>query len=108
MRNGEGRLGDLTPACKRALVILLSNPLFRHRSGWRDNDENLVRQETIEALYERYLVKIVVESRHRRRHTAKLTEVGEYAAREIGRQFSLPEKQGVSEKVGQFICEITS
>ena len=64
---------------------------------------------TIEALYDRYLIKIVVESRHRRRHTAMLTDIGEYAAKEIQREFlSAPPKtpHGISEDAARFIVEV--
>lgn len=110
MRYGGGKRGELTPACKRALVVMLEDNLIRINSGWKGESGKLVRQETIEALYDRYLVKIVIDSRHRKRHTAKLTEVGEFAAREIERQFLMVSRSApphkISEQAARFIAEV--
>jgi hypothetical protein len=79
---------------------------------WRGISGRKCIKATIESLYDRYLVKIIVESRHRRRHTVKLTEVGELTAREIERQFSAPQPPGshhkISERASRFIAEVTS
>lgn len=49
--------------------------------GFLSAGGTLLKHKTVFALYDRYLVTIIVESRYRTRHVAKLTELGEYAAR---------------------------
>lgn len=104
--------GDLSMPAKRALVMLLEDGFaLRDTNYWRSPTDRRIYIRTIETLYDRYLVKIVVESRHKRRHTVKLTEVGEYAARDIQREFLLapPDEpkspHGISEKTARFIVE---
>lgn len=75
---------DLTDSIKRALVIILEDgEVTKVTHGWRGSSGRSIFTRTVFALYERYLVKIVVENHHRRRQMAKLTDVGEYAARMI-------------------------
>ena len=101
---------DLSTASKRALVILLEDEMVvRATNFWSGKSKRNIYISTIEALYDRYLIKIVVESRHRRRHTAMLTDIGEYAAKEIQREFlSAPPKtpHGLSEQAARFIVEV--
>lgn len=109
---------DLTPVQKSALVILLNHgSLIREGHHWASASGARVPLPTILALYERYLVKIVVESKYRKRQAAKLTDVGEYAAAEIERQLLHPADRegrpgkptaGLSEKAARFIVEVTS
>lgn len=77
--------GSLKNTFRRALVILHGGNLVREHDFWRRHDGMAVNIKTIEALYDRALVKIVVESRHRKIHTAKLTEIGACVARDLVR-----------------------
>ena len=93
------------------MILLEGGGAIREAGCWRGLRGERIHILTIESLYERCLVKIVVESRHRRRHTAMLTDVGELAAREIKRQFEVGYSRanaphGVSEKVARFISEV--
>lgn len=97
---------DLTPSLKRALTILLEEgSAIRDHDYWRTPSGRKLYIVTIEALYDRYLVKIVVESRHRRRHTAMLTDVGEYAAEGI---LNERDPKHISEEAALFIAEVVS
>lgn len=105
------RRGDLSSPIKRALIVLLEDGLILRNAGyWIGSSRRKVLVQTIEAMYDRYLIKIVVESRYRRRHTASLTDVGEYAAREIKRQIAeVPAPlapHGISETAARFITEV--
>ena len=111
MTSAWTRKGSLSPQLKRCLVIILDDAsMVREAHYWRGVSGRKCTQATIESLYDRYLIKIIVESRHRRRHTAKLTEVGELAAREIERQFSIAipaaSPHRISEQAARFITEV--
>lgn len=110
---------DLTPTLKRALVILLQDGHLDRQHNRNEHTNNYWISRcarkcalvTILSLYDRYLVKIVVESRHRRRQRATLTDVGVFAAREIERQMLGPplassQIHPVSEDVALLISEI--
>lgn len=101
---------DLSAASKRALVILLEDGLIiRETNFWNGKSRRNIYISTIEALYDRYLIKIVIEGRHRRRHTAMLTDIGEYAAKEIQRELApVPPNapHGIPEDAVWFISEV--
>ena len=105
---------DLSTACKQALVILLEGGgAIRETNCWRGLRGEQIHLLTVESLYERYLVAIVVESRHRKRHTVRLTYVGELAASEIQRRFTYGHAppnghHAISEKAARFIVEVVS
>ena len=92
------------------IILLEDGGIIRDTDYWRGKSGRKVYFSTIESLYDRYLVKIIVESRHRRRHTVILTEVGQYCAKEIQREFAnaessfLPHK--ISEQTALFITEV--
>ena len=107
-------LGD---SMKRALVILLEDgSLNAEQHRWRSPKCRAVINQTLYSLYDRYLVKIVVESRHRKRHTALLTDIGRHAATNIQREeieqriaANSPSNAGrISEASARFIVEVTS
>lgn len=88
------RRDTLSDSLKRALVIILEDGQIIKQAGlWRGSSGRAVPLQTVLALFDRYLIKIVVESRHRRRHAAKLTDVGEYAAEQIAVEL-YPERHG--------------
>lgn len=103
-------------AMKRALVILLEDELLiaeEHR--WRSPKDRTVINQTFYSLYDRYLVKVVVDSRHRKRHTASLTDVGYHAACSIQRELvdrecrkEEADPRGISEASARFIQQVTS
>jgi DNA-binding MarR family transcriptional regulator len=108
------RRDDLTPGVKRALLMILANGnVIRGARGWHGGDGGIVVAQTVEALYDRYLVKIVVENRHRRRHTLTLTDIGERVARDLQREaleyeaISGPPRQ-VSENAQRLIVEMVA
>ena len=74
----------LTPAMKRALRILyVEGRAIQETKFWRTAKRTGIPLETVIALYDRYLVMIVYESRHRRRQTAELTEIGRLVAERL-------------------------
>ena len=104
---------DLSNPQRRGLIVLLEDEsILRNAGYWIGSSRRKVGIQTVEALYDRYLIKIVVESRHRRKHIAMLTDVGEYAAREIQRQIAeVPAPlapNGISETAARFIVEIVA
>lgn len=109
-RADEIKREDLSAASKRALVVILEDEkIIRAQNFWSGKSNRDIYISTIEALYDRFLIKIVVESRHKRRHTAMLTDIGEYAAKEIQREFtSAPPRtpHGISEDAARFISEV--
>lgn len=71
---------------KTALISLKRAGADALATFWRTPAGERIENKTIYALYDRYLVKMVLDSRHRKRTTALLTDLGEHAARgvEIG------------------------
>jgi hypothetical protein len=68
---------------QRLVAALMLGNGHREAGSWvvpAVPDARFARQ-TVEAAYDRCLVKITVESRHRRRHRLELTEIGEHVAR---------------------------
>jgi hypothetical protein len=107
------RRTDLTIATKRALVILLEDGgAMKQAHYWSGSSGRKIFLQTLISLYDRYLVKIVTESRHRNRQMATLTDVGEYAAKEIQRELAWPALRetpsGISDEAAEFIAEAVS
>lgn len=100
---------DLPSRLKCALVILLEDgEAIKQTSYWAGSSGRKVNLSTIVALYDRYLIKIVTESRHRKRQTARLTDVGDYAAKEIQREIAEQERiedGRISEEAQRLIVE---
>lgn len=105
---------DLTATFKRALMILLEDKSAAKQGHyWEGPSARKIFMPTIVALFDRYLIKIVVESRHRKRQTAMLTDIGRYAALQIQREFAMPEEGEprhliISESSARFIAEIVT
>lgn len=102
-------------AMKKALVIILEDgSLLSEEHRWRSPKDRTVINQTFYSLFDRYLVKVVVDSRHRRRHTAFLTDVGHHAASNILREFidhDFRAQRGellLSEEASRFIALVTS
>jgi hypothetical protein len=74
---------DLTSGMKAALLALRRAGALAAATCWHTPTGERIENQTIYALYDRYLVKMVLDSRHRRRTSALLTEIGEHAARGI-------------------------
>jgi hypothetical protein len=74
---------DLTPSMKAALLALRRAGALAAATYWHTPTGERIENQTMYALYDRYLVKMVLDSRHRRRTSALLTEIGEHAARGI-------------------------
>lgn len=74
---------DLTPPMKAALLALKRAGAIAAATCWQTPTGERIQNQTMYALYDRYLVKMVLDSRHRRRTTALLTEIGEHAARGV-------------------------
>lgn len=107
VRRNEG----LTASVKRAMVIMLEDKsVTKQAHYWEGPSGRKIFLQTIIALYDRYLVKLIVESRHRRLQKAFLTDVGSYAAQQIQREFAMPDGECrhaiISESSAQFIAEI--
>lgn len=107
----------ITDSMKLALIILLDDGrvmLCAKPRSWIGVSGRRVTIQTVEALYNRALVRIIVESRHHKTHTLRLTQLGEFAAQ--GVQLSLKSgsfvsgraPHGISERTACFIAEITS
>jgi hypothetical protein len=106
----------LTDAMKLALMILLDDGrlvLGAYPKCWAGASGRQVRLQSATALYDRGLVRLIVESRHRKTHILRLTPLGEYAAEGVKLKWtnnnthrSAP--HGVSEKAARFIVEVTS
>src|SRR6185437_1275413 len=77
----------LSAAIKRALMIILADGEVIENAGyWAGSSAQKIQQRTIETAYDRFLVHMVVESRHRKRHMARLTDIGERVARDLHRE----------------------
>lgn len=77
--------GDLTAPMQRLVAALSHGHGRRDQGAWVVDEVPGIKfqNHTAEALYDRCLVKITVESRHRRRHKLELTQIGEAVARDI-------------------------
>ena len=74
----------LTTPARRALLILDQHQFLRQRGAdWASPGGDIVRGATLETLFDRYLVKVVMENSARIRTTARLTEIGELVARAL-------------------------
>lgn len=99
---------SLSRSMKAGLILLFEDgALVRETALWRGASERAVSFRTIAALCERNLIKIVVESRHKRRHTAMLTEIGFHAARDIAHE-QIKAPQRISEAAARFIAVAVS
>lgn len=111
-RERYARREDLTPPAKRALIVLLEDgSVTKQANYWSGPSGRKIRTETILAIYDRYLIKIVTESRHRKLQTAKLTDVGEYAAQAIQREVAYADGEKLkpkplTEDAQRFIVEV--
>lgn len=86
-------------------------PFNREGKIWKNAGGDTIFQQSVEALYERLLVTIVVESRHRKRHTVMLTDIGRAVARDLIRtrdERQSFEKPPVSEESAVFIAQVTA
>jgi hypothetical protein len=83
----ERRDARLTEPVKRLLAHIREDGEVIERAGsWRSKWNGIrIHQNTIDAAYDRCLIFIVAESRHRRRHMAKLTEIGIHVASNLYR-----------------------
>lgn len=102
----------LNSTMKRALLTIYRDQSVARETGfWRGRSGAGIYFSTISGLFDRLLVKIVVESRHRRRHTAVLTEIGLRVARDIDRELAClpPRSEGepaLSEESALFIAAV--
>jgi hypothetical protein len=106
-RRNVKRKGELlTHPIKRALLILIEDRKLLHDgSRWLGESQRGVIFQTIEAMYSRYLIKIVIDNRHRRRQVAMLTEIGECVARDLLRGTDIVAPAKISEDAARFIAE---
>ncbi len=107
----------ITAPQRRNIVMIFEDGPFLHEATcWRNRQAQMIPHRSIQSLFARYLVMIVVESRYRRRHTVLLTEVGERVARDLIRErdegpskiSKRSSRNYISEKSALFIAEITS
>jgi hypothetical protein len=106
----------LTDSMKLALMILLEDGravLSAYPKCWLGVSGRRVAIQSAMALYDRALVRIIVESRHRKMHIIRLTELGEFAAEGVKLKWTnnntyRSSPHGVSEKAARFIVEVTS
>ncbi len=117
LSNGDGPSksdGDLTVNMKNNLMLLLDGgKAIQERGWWILKNENKILTQSILSLYDRCLVKIVVETKFRRRHSAELTQIGYHVARDLKTQESLRQvgvsmsaPHGISEEAARFIVEV--
>lgn len=77
----------LSDRLRRALIICLEDgPIEFGLHYWTGKSERRIEFKTIMVLYERFLVKIIIENRGRGNRVAELTELGEGVARDLKRQ----------------------
>ena len=99
---------------KKNLMLLLDGGKAIQECGWwKLKDGNKILTQSVLSLYDRCLVKIVVETKFRRRHSAELTVIGYHVARDLKTQESLRQggvaisaPHGISEKASLFIAEV--
>lgn len=113
MTRERSSLGSVSAPMRRALAILHADGEACHgEGGWQTSRDRTIPLATMTALFARHLVKIVTESRHRRRHTARLTELGEYAAFGARRIEDIDAGGGIApaltEQAQHLIAEITA
>lgn len=104
---------DLTAPIKRLLAVILGGQgVIALAGNWQSADGKLrFHRGTVEAAYERRLIAVTVESRHRTRHAAKLTEIGRHVASDlhregINRNMRFGEKPVVSPAAQRLITEL--
>lgn len=101
---------------RRGLLLLLSQEFIDERPGeWASRDGQKVKQQVVIALGERGLVRFLVDNHRKRRHRAKLTEVGLHVARDVLHQTAMGyvttgmrQPVQLSEEATRFIAEIVS
>lgn len=105
----------LPATLKNALVVTLDDrSLQKLGSYWTGSSGRRFATATIEALFDRCLMCIGVESRHRNRYTAKLTDAGQHAARAIRDEIASAvaaetgRPRPISEEVSKFIAQAVS
>jgi hypothetical protein len=108
-----GHHARLTDPVKRLLAFIREDGEVVERAGYWHSKWNGIRihQNTIDAAYDRCLIYIVTDSRHRKRHAAKLTEIGKHVASdiyrtEINRDMRVGEVGTVSEGAQKLITEL--
>ena len=101
-----------TPSHGRQLLKILEHGPFAFVTGsWRNEKGDYIYMHSVEALYDRYLVKIVIDVRNKKHITVELTDIGLHAARDIQRQRDEGEQEqklSVREAASLFITEIAS
>lgn len=105
----RNRKGDLSNPLKRLLSELhFHGYAVHHATKWIiPNTGAGFQQCTIDAAYDRYLVKIIYDSRHKRHQSVELTEMGQLAASGVVvRALKERPPQKVSEQAALLIQEI--
>lgn len=99
-----GRHAILTDPIKRLLAFLREDgEVIERAGGWRSKWTGLsIHQGTVDAAYDRCLIFIVADAQHRKRHTAKLTEIGAHVASDLYRR----ELQGEMEAAQKLTTEL--
>jgi hypothetical protein len=84
--------GDLTLPVQRLVAALYRGNGERAGGMWIVSSvpDARFQPQTVNAAYDRCLVKITVESRHRRRHTLTLTEIGRHVALALEAKATIP------------------
>lgn len=99
---------------REALLLLLADRKFIYhpsRAFWCSENNHHVSHAVIESLYERYLVKIVVDGWRRGSHYTELTDIGEHIACEVlhrrasGQDYNASR---ITEQAQKFIVGLTS
>lgn len=107
MKRRDSRFGDMSVTMRQLL-----SELYAHGEAYYAATKWVVKasgvgfqQKTIDAAYDRALIKVVCESRHRTRQTIELTEIGKFAAAGLLHTAS---NQPVSEAASLMITEALS
>ncbi len=72
---------------QRAVVKINDLGPFEFQNGqFCNGDNDRINMRTVVALWSRYLITIVAESRHRTRQTIQLTDIGKHVVRSLQRE----------------------
>ena len=95
----------------RQVIKIHERGPFIYRNGtWYNHEKEHLYMRSILALFNRHLVKVVCDSKHRTRHTVLLTDIGEHVARNLLAERAKEKPKStlsISEKSQLFIAEIT-
>jgi len=116
--NRTWHMGKLTADMKRALLLIHKDGrLIQEPTGWRSRlSQTHVKMTTVAALFDRYLIIVCYGADLRRRHIARLSDIGAMVASQLAAEFGDDDPfksqasatRHLSEKSARFIAEVTA